>query len=410
MSLFFALAALAWGQHDLDVLVDDALRTHPSLAEQQALIDELDLRERAARAWRDPVLGVELSNVSLADPGLAGHPMTGVQLRLSQPFDAPGTQRQRQAVIAQREEVAHESLAEAREAVALGLAERWWDLAENRVLAALTRDHQAWAADALASARSVYEVGGGSQAAVLRWTLLHETLTEQVAELDRREAELRALLVRSTPLAADPLALTETIQPVAPVGADDLPELEGANPTLRRLDEMRGLREAEARQAVVESRPDPALHVGYRVRSGALDDGGSDFVSVGATVPLPVGSAGVGKRLADAHLAGADAVSAQRDAVVRELVARRQVLLLDWQRADERAHTYADQLVPLARQALETTLADYRVGQATLADLYQAGVQLIGLERDALLAATDTHRIAARLAALHGAGAAAGEH
>ncbi|MCO4747796.1 MAG: hypothetical protein KC912_23575, partial [Proteobacteria bacterium] len=87
-----------------------------------------------------------------------------------------------------------------------------------------------------------------------------------------------------------------------------------------------------------------------------------------------------------------------RQAIERDLV----VVEANWTRAFERATLYADVLVPEAIRARDATLADYRVNRAAFADVLEAEVALLDLERVAILSATETQIQAALVRGLLG--------
>ena len=88
MLVLLALASVALAVESLDDILA-TLETHPVLEESRAGARASAHRADGATAWSDPVVSLELSNANLADP-LLTHPMSGVQVRVSQRLDGFG--------------------------------------------------------------------------------------------------------------------------------------------------------------------------------------------------------------------------------------------------------------------------------------------------------------------------------
>ncbi len=402
MTLLFTLTALASGP---EALVAEALDANPGLAAKEAAIRELEHLAAAAGSWMDPVVATELSNVSTTAWSLDGHPMSGLQLKLSQPLPAPGVTGARAEAAEARVAVAGHALDAARVMLAAQVEQTWWSLARVRALREVTERHLALTDEFVEVVRARYEVGGAGQHALLRLGVQRDRLEDQLGDFDADDAALVAALAAA--LHRDALVVPpadELVLRPAELELDawlstaiaESPELEGW-----RASEAAA--EAAARAARLEARPDPTVWVGYRVRTvESATDPGVDLVSAGVSLPIPVGS----KRRGDAaeaaalEVAGAarSQAAASRDRIQAELSAE----LARWERAEDKAHTYADTLLPAAQLALDTTLSDYRVGRADFASLYQAWTTLLDLERGRLNALVDTHLTASRVHALAG--------
>jgi outer membrane protein TolC len=62
-----------------------------------------------------------------------------------------------------------------------------------------------------------------------------------------------------------------------------------------------------------------------------------------------------------------------------------------WARAFEQVIAYRENLTPAAGAALETAFTDYSVGRADFANLFEAEVALLDLERTLVSATVQTH-------------------
>jgi outer membrane protein TolC len=88
---------------------------------------------------------------------------------------------------------------------------------------------------------------------------------------------------------------------------------------------------------------------------------------------------------------------AERDEMLREHVAQTRALIVEWQSGKERLARYALAVVPLAGQRSEATLAAYRGGKATLAEVLAARRNEAEIRMQALQLELDTARLWAQL-------------
>ncbi len=390
---------------DLESLVAVALEANPALEAREARVDELEALASAAGAWPDPVLGLEYSNVPVSSFGLSGHPMSGLQVRAQQMLKPPGWSGQQRAVADQRTLAAAFAVDEAESGLRSQVETAYWQLTLARQLRGVTQAHVQRTDELLMAVRARYETGGVGQHAVLRLEVLRDRLADSIDDDNRAEAawtaRLNGLMAResveiTTPAAAEVVA--------APKDASGL--LQAAlesRPRLARLDAERQSREEAASLARLDSLPDPSVWTGYRIRTvQTATDPGVDLVSVGVGVPIPTGSGRRASAARAAHLAGAEAARAAREADLDEVAAEIEVLVADWRRADDKASVYARELIPAAEAALETAFSDYAVDKADFASLFDAEVALLELERARIHAVIDTRIALARARALTG--------
>ena len=83
-------------------------------------------------------------------------------------------------------------------------------------------------------------------------------------------------------------------------------------------------------------------------------------------------------------------IRAERAAELDAIAADGERALARWQRAEDKARTFTDVLIPAARTALETTRADFATGRADFASLFDAEIVLLDLERAVIAASTET--------------------
>ncbi len=389
-------------------LADDALAVNPGLASLDARVRELEALASTADAWPDPMAALEYSNVPTTSWALDGHPMAGLQLKAQQTIPFPGVSSLRAEVAESRVEVAEAELAEARLRLVRAVEESWWRLVLVRQLRQITREHVALTEDLVGAVRARYEIGAAGQHALVRLELLRDELRDSLLDFDRQEQQIEgALAAAAHRRSLDDLTTPDTVA-ARTLRPDDGVEAwlvlaEQRRPALAQLEAMERSAELRARLARRDAKPDLTVWAGYRVRTvQTATDPGTDLASLGLSVPLTIQSARVGRGAESAALEAASQARWQREAQLDAIHADLISAWAAWQRAEGKAQTYTDRLLPAGQQALATTLADYRVDKADFASLYQAEVQLLNLERARLAAVVETHLQQAAVRAITG--------
>jgi len=163
-------------------------------------------------------------------------------------------------------------------------------------------------------------------------------------------------------------------------------------PELARIREEVEAERKAAELARIETRPDVDLWFKYRVRTvnTPLDDG-TDFITLGVSLPIPWNSRRRGLGEEAARLEGARGARARLAAAGNVIDSELITIEAVWQRAYEKATRYREQLIPAARATLDITLSDYSVGRADFSSLYESEVTLLLLEKTYLAASIETH-------------------
>jgi len=397
--LFLIPLALAQSPTDL---ADEAVSNHPGLEAKASQTRRLEALAAVSDLWPDPMLGFEYSNMAVDAPLPGNHPMSGVQFKATQMLPAPGTTALRAEVAQGRVEISEAMEREAELRLRKQVEQTWWRLALSRAMEAVTEAHLERTEELVAAVRSQYETGSAGQSALLRLQLLSDRLADDLGDYERVDVELSAALAAAlsrpearfeTPETLDAAPLDGTVE-------DWLAQALDSRPELARLDWVAANERRSAELAKVEGRPDPTLWAGYRVRTQDMD--GTDLVSLGVSLPIPVHSGRRAEGIAAAHLEAASAAEAEREAAIDGLEASLRRAHARWQRALDKELTYEEVLLPAAEATLETTLSDYRVGKTDFASLYDAEVGLLMLERARLTAVAETRIQAAEVRALTG--------
>ena len=415
LCLLGVLAAVAVRAHAADPppppseiaqLQDEAIAANPDLGARRAAIREIAERAAVAGAWSDPVVSVEYSNAPVTTWSIADHPMAGVQLRVQQQLRPPQWSARRRAPGEHEAQARDHALADAALSLRAAVARAYWSLHRTRLLREVTEAHIARTEELLEVVVARYQVGAVGQYAVLRLEVLRDRLRDDLADFDRTEREHAAALARALGADAAPaITARDALGASVPPDTVDWRALaETSRPALAALDERIAAEQAGAALAETEALPDPMVWVGYRVRVATTEtDPGTDFVSVGVGVPLPLGSGRMANGERQARLEAVARLSAERRALLDAIAASGETVLARWQRAAGKAQTYTDVLIPAAESALQTTRADFATGRADFASLFEAEVALLDLERAVIAATIDTHVQHAEATALVGA-------
>ena len=163
---------------------------------------------------------------------------------------------------------------------------------------------------------------------------------------------------------------------------------------------MSGQAAADLAAARADKRPDWSWELAYHRR----DPMWGDMVSLGGTVSLPIFP---GKRqdpTIAAKAASASRVTAEREAMRRQLRAQLDADLADHAMRHDRMMRAQATLVPLARRKADLETASYAAASASLSDVLQAFLGLAEARVDALDREAAVVRDAVRINLNYGAG------
>jgi outer membrane protein TolC len=393
--LLAAIAPAASAVDDPGALAMEALAANPSLEARRARVAELSSLAGAAGTWKDPSIGLDYLNAPVDSFALDDHPMSGFQIRATQTIPPWGWSRLRERVAESRTSASEHALVEAETQLRAQVFALFFQLTLSRQLEAVTRDHVARTEELLRAVHARYETGYAGQYQILRLQVLRDRLRDDLGDFARADRELGATLARTLARPAD--ASFETPPALAPAdvsgsAADWLALARERRPELRRLEESVRTEEAGAALARRERLPDVTVWMGYRVRSvDTATDDGTDQISAGISVPIPWGSLQRSRADHAARLAAARGGRARLAAELDRIEADLASIHARWTRAFEQAVAYRDQLVPGARTALDASFADYTVGKADFATLFESEVDLLELDRIQRSATVRTH-------------------
>ena len=213
-------------------------------------------------------------------------------------------------------------------------------------------------------AQSMYEVGEGNQADVLRAQVEIARMTEEIARMDAMRsaaaAKLNALMDRPAASPVDTAALPRF--PAAAPSIDSLVAMAlRARPMIRAGEEDVAAADAMARRARRELIPDLVVGVQYAQRGGEMGTERMGSLMLGASIPVFAGRRQLKWRdEADAMRAMSAADLAYMKADTRGRIGEVTAML---HRARRLTELYTTTVVPQAEAAVTSAIAAYRVGR-----------------------------------------------
>ncbi len=355
--------------------------------------------------FADPILGLEYSNVPWNTWALNDSPMSGVQVKLQQAFPLPGKNTRREAVVRQDMKATRWELEERRLQLMGLVRQAYWSLALTRQLQEITRKHIELVDSLIQSVRAKYQVGTVGQHDLLRLQVLRDRLVDDLEDFSQRDRDLTATI--NAALHRDvttPIRTPRDVSPISP--AQSLEALQQAamdnRPLLRQLEAEAQARRKAANLARYERWPDLTVWAGYRVRSPAATDPGTDFFSLGVGAPLPFDFLSRSRAKAAEQRELARALEQTRLEAIDQIANGIETALATWKRAANKADFYLSKLIPDATTTLDAALAAYKVDRADFASLYQAELQLLDFDRAVRTAVVQTRLQSVRIETLSG--------
>jgi cobalt-zinc-cadmium efflux system outer membrane protein len=335
---------------------------NPRIAAADALARAADARIAPTRRPPDPQLQFGLMNRSLPGFGLSD-PLGMNQVQLMQMVPFPGKLRMAGQVASARAEAERSRAADMSWDVRARAAMAFYELYRMDRSLQVAEETLRIVQDLAVTARTMYGVGEGRQADVLRAQVEIARMTEDITRMRTEQVSAAARL--NALLALDPS--TPVGSPVRPAFPDTLPPLDSLVAEAQRNRPMVQAAEAEVRAADAGVRlarreiwPDLQLGVQYGQRP--MDGGTDRMVSLmlGFNLPIFAGSRQLAMRreaTAMRQMAAADLEAMQAD--TRGRVAE---LYAAAERARRLGGLYQGTILPQAHTTVASALAAYRVG------------------------------------------------
>lgn len=367
----------------LDDLLTRVAQAHPSLDAATLRAEALALRTDQIPLWPDPQAGVTV----MPQPIFTAKGAQRSQWRISQRLPYLG---QRDTQIEYAEAEAAEAKAEVgvlRADLIIVAKEAYYALFLTQLHLADLGAFAEEVAQFEQAAAAQYEVGQGTQQAILMAQIERNRLTQRLIEQERRAARARLTLAR----------LTDT--PDLSIGRVDVHErpvfeawsataLEQAAQANR--DEWEVLNQKHAQSALQERLVDYEAKPVFSVNATYFDIADSDFpaaatgrdaLGLGVNVGLSLQRGRLAAKRQEARVRQQQ-VDAQREAFATDVKTAIAMHLSELEQAQQQLDLYVGTLIPQATTTVEATLAAYTAGQIDFINLLDARRTLLSLHMD----------------------------
>lgn len=373
-----------------------ALARAPQLEAREHAVTAAREQAIAAGALPDPVLKLGIDNLPVDGPdafSLTRDFMTMQRIGVMQEWTRADKRDARRMRYEREGEKARSEQTAIAAAIRRDTALAWIDRYYAEAILAEVVKQVAEAKLEIVAADAAFRSGRGTAADLFAAQGAAAALEDRASDARRVVATATVALARwvgpaaDAPLAGDPPY--ETLAIDAATLAQDLEQL----PELHTLALEAEVAAAEVRVAQVNRDPDWSIEVAYQQRGSAF----SNMMSIGVSVPLPWNRAQRQDREVAAKLARVDAARALRADAGLIVAAQVRAWLAEWESGRERIALHDQKLEPLARDRTRATIAAYRGGKSTLADVLAARRAELEVHRSARLVERDTARAWAQL-------------
>ena len=392
VSIFFALMFLAFGalkaeELDLNALIDEALENNPELAALKARWEAFEARVPQAGALDDPILRFDAVNLPSSSFDFDSTPMSGKLIAISQRIPFPGTRSAKERVAMHAAGAAEETYRDREGTIVNLVKQAYFDLAFLDRAIETTEKNKALLKDFIRIAQAKYSVGRGLQQDVLKAQVSLSALMDRLIVLRQRRKTAEAglnLVLNHAP--QEPVGIPGQIvlRPFSvPLEEMQMAALE-SRPLLKGIASTISQWKAAENFARRASWPSFNLSFRYRQRSFMPVDPvkGSDFLTFGVDVNLPLYSARKqGRRVQEAQ-ANTRMAQAQHEAARQRILFQVRTIYLDIDKHGEQAELFRTAILPQAEQSLESAMAGYQVDKVDFLTLLDNQVTLFNFEID----------------------------
>lgn len=355
---------------------------NPQLRAARLRAEALAREPEQAGALPDPTAGLTYQPL----PVVTARGYQRSQLQVAQQIPFPGKRRLRREIAALEAGVAGAEVGALGQDLAFEVSASYYALYRTQEQARLVRAFQRQLDSFEEAATTRYEVGEGSQQAILKAQIERERLAlrlEQLAAERRSALEALARLTGRPGLDA-PEAPIEVAPPTIPPSEAGLDVALEARPEVRAL--RRAEEQAERRIALARKAFWPDFTVGARYFDlGATDLSpamtGRDALALSVGVKIPLWRGKQRARLEQAQVQRRQA-EARLDAFRLEVQTDLADLQSRLRRQERQLELLTDALIPQAETALEATLSAYSAGRTDFLDLLDAERTLFQLQME----------------------------
>jgi outer membrane protein TolC len=394
-----------------ELTLKDALRQalsgNPGLREIQARADAAAAMPPQAGALPDPQLSFGALNIPANNFNLRQDEMTMMAVGVSQQIPFPGKLGLQEQAAELEAEAASQSVEEARIRLARDVRVRWWKLFYLDRALAVIKDAQSAFQKLVDVALAQYRAGAGLQQDVLIAQLEISKLKDRVLELvgmrHGESARLNALLNRPANV---PVRLPDRADVLEPKLQADTALFEKAGQTRPKLAQQRKAIDAARTRLELAHKdywPDVNVGAGYAFRQDTPEGRyRSDFAEFRLSVNLPVYAGQKQSKAFDQRNSELLKEQFALEEELRKLQAEITQNLAAYQHARERLELFEKDIVPQARQTVDSLLAGYRTGQTDMNTLLRAETTAFDYEIQYWEALARSQQALAKLAAAIG--------
>ena len=418
MAVLIALAAgVVWLPRGLNAqttrladLLSQADSTNPALAASRSRADAARARVLPAGALPDPMVGLGFMNVPVAHPSLSAEMMTMTTLQVGTTLPWPGKRRLRESGARLSAEAEVIEVDRVRNDLFAEISQQYYSLYfVDRAIDVLSRNEQLLQGFA-SLVVSRYEVGTGTQAAVLKAQVERARLADQALALQTQRlrivAALNSLLGRpaDTPVdetrISDQVMAASVVQPEASGGfvagalsgllpdeanAGGLPSLAdlqrtavAQNPMLLAHERRNAARGEAVALAEISSQPDITLSAAFSYRGG----GRSDMLNLMVSAPIPLFAGRKQDQVLVEQSSTLLEEQAQHRSMTDRLMGEIASLRAELIQSRDRMTLFRATILPQARTGLSASMAAFQSGEADFLTLLDAQATLYRHELD----------------------------
>ncbi|KPJ88882.1 MAG: hypothetical protein AMJ53_16280 [Gammaproteobacteria bacterium SG8_11] len=393
----------------LEEAVGQALVNNPGLSVIRSRAQALAALPEQRGSFPDPRLSLNAQNLPVDTFSLSQEAMTQMQVGISQVLPFPGKLALQQQTAQLEADAADNAVEELRLQLGKDVKTVWWNIFYlDRALDTVQRN-ESLLQQVITVAQTKYQVGQGAQQDVLLAQLELSKLELEHVRLQgmrrKEEARLNTLLGRS---ADTTIRLPEPQDnPLPSLTSSEQEFLQAAlqqRPSLSAQQKQIDSAQARINLAKKDYYPDYSIAAVYGFRSGSNPDGSDrpDMASVLFSMNLPIYTSSRQKQAVDQRTNEWLQQKYQLDDSRNQVAGEISTALAGYRQAYDQVRLFQDNVLPQARQTVESMLAGYQVNKVDFLGLIRSETSLYEYENQYWKAFSAANQALAQLAAAVG--------
>ncbi|MDD5035092.1 MAG: TolC family protein [Methylococcaceae bacterium] len=387
----------------LEQAVEKALADNPGLAEIKARAEAMAAVPPQKAALPDPMLNFDLLNLPVRSFDLRKEDMTMMEVGISQTFPFPGKLGLQEKLAEQEALAAADSVEEGRLRLVREVRKAWWGLFFYDRALNVIDESEKFFQQLVDIAQAKYRAGQGMQQEVLLAQLELSKLKDERLELigmrHSQTAQLNALLSQEAQALVQIPAEARFESPaLSEAGLQE--KARHTSPAFARHLKMLEAAQTKVDLAKRDFYPDLTVGAAYAARQNTPNgETRSDFASIRLSMNLPIYAAQKQAKAVDQRrselLQERYSLQDEHQRIQAEIASR----TAEYQHARERLNLFEHEIIPQARQTVDSLLAGYQVGRSTFSDLLRVQLSLFRYQTQYWQALVRTQQILAELSA-----------